>query len=321
MRIVVLDGYTLSQGRDIWAPIAQQGTLVVHDRTAEAEVVKRARDAEIVLTNKVPLTQALLEQLPALRYVAVVATGYNCVDVVAARRRGVSVSNVPEYGTDSVAQLTAALLLELCHHAGDHDRAVHEGEWTKSPDWCFWKHPLVELSGLKLGIVGFGRIGRKVAEIAHAFGMDVMASSRSRQGAPPWQPFAWKSIPEIFAEADAVSLHCPETAETRGMVTAELLGRMKRTAWLLNTSRGGLIDEHALADALNRGVLAGAALDVVSREPIRADNPLLRAKNCLLTPHLAWATEAARRRLIEETARNIGAYREGRPRNVVNAGS
>jgi glycerate dehydrogenase len=320
MRIVLLDGYTLSQGREVWSSIAAQGDLQVYDRTPAEQIVERARDAEAVLTNKAPLRRETLEKLPALRYVAVVATGYNCVDVEAARGRGIPVSNVPEYGTDSVAQLAVALLLELCHHAGDHDRAVKAGDWSRSPDWCFWKHPLVELSGLKMGIVGFGRIGRRVAEIAHSLGMEVLASSRSRQGAPSWPGFAWKSIPEIFEEADVVSLHCPETPETRGLVTSQLLSRMKKTAFLLNTSRGGLVDEAALAAALNQGILAGAALDVVGQEPIRADNSLLQARNCILTPHLAWATEAARRRLIEETARNLAAFREGKPRNVVNGG-
>jgi len=318
MRIVILDGYTLSQGRPVWDAIAAQGELTVHDRTPAEQIVDRARDTAVVLTNKAPLRQETLDRLPALRYVAVMATGYNCVDVDAARRRGIPVSNVPEYGTDSVAQLTFALLLELCHHAGNHDRAVKEGAWSASPDWCFWRHPLVELAGLKMGIVGFGRIGRRVGDIAHAFGMEVLAASRSRQAAPSAGRFAWASIPEIFEQADVVSLHCPETAETKGFVTASLLSRMKKTAFLLNTSRGSLVDERSLAAALDQGGLAGAALDVVSQEPIRPDNPLLQARNCILTPHLAWATEAARRRLIDQTAGNLAAFREGRPRNVVN---
>ena len=320
MRIVILDGYTLSQGRDVWGSLASQGQLIVHDRTPVEQIVDRASNAEVVLTNKTPLRQETLDRLPELRYVAVMATGYNCVDVEAARRRGIPVSNVPEYGTDSVAQLTFALLLELCHQVGDHDRAVKDGAWTTSPDWCFWRHPLIELSGLKMGIVGFGRIGRKVGEIAHAFGMDVLAASRSRTSTPAVDRFAWASIPEIFEKADVVSLHCPETADTKGFVTSALLGRMKKSAFLLNTSRGSLIDEKALAGALDQGVLAGAALDVVSAEPIRADNPLLQARNCILTPHLAWATEAARRRLIEQTAGNLAAFKQGRPRNVVNPG-
>jgi glycerate dehydrogenase len=260
------------------------------------------------------LTRETLGRLPALRTVAVMATGYNCVDVQAAREQGILVSNVPEYGTASVAQLTIALLLELCHRVGDHDRAVKQGEWSAAPDWCFWKSPLVELSGLKMGIIGFGRIGRKVGELAHAFGMEVLAASRTRHDGP----FAWRSVPETFEEADVVSLHCPETAETRGFVNAALLSRMKKTAWLLNTSRGSLIHEADLAAALNEGRLAGAALDVASVEPIRPDNPLLRAKNCILTPHLAWATESARRRLVEETTRNVAAFLKGEPRNVVN---
>ncbi len=309
MRIVILDGYTLSQGRPVWDAIASQGDLTVHDRTSREQLLDRAKGAEVLLTNKTPLRQDALDQLPALKYIAVMATGYNVVDVDAARRRGIPVSNVPEYGTDSVAQLTIALLLELCHHVGAHDRAVKDGEWTKAPDWCFWKHPLVELSGRKLGLIGFGRIGRKVGEIGRALGMDVLAASRSQKD----------SIPKIFEEADVVSLHCPETPETRGFVTADLLRRMKKSAFLLNTSRGSLIDEKALAAALNEGVLAGAALDVVSQEPIRPDNPLLGAKNCILTPHLAWATEAARGRLIAETAGNLAAFLKGKPRNVVNA--
>lgn len=318
MRIVILDGFTLGQGRDVWGSIASQGELTIHDRTPADQIVDRLRDAEVALTNKVPLRQETLDRLPELKYIAVMATGYNIVDIDAARRRGIPVSNVPEYGTDSVAQMTFALLLELCHHAGDHDRAVKEGAWSASPDWCFWRHPLIELSGLKMGIVGFGRIGRKVGEIAHAFGMTVLAASRSKPSTPSYEPFAWKTVPEIFEEADVVSLHCPETPETKGFVTSALLSRMKKPAFLVNTSRGSLIDEPSLAAALNEGVLAGAALDVVSKEPIRPDNPLLHARNCLLTPHLAWATEAARRRLIAETAGNLAAFREGCPRNVVN---
>jgi glycerate dehydrogenase len=318
MRIVLLDGYALSQGRPIWDRIAAHGELTVHDRTPPEEVVARTRDAEIVLTNKTPLRREMLAQLPGLRYVAVMATGHNCVDAAAARERGIPVSNVPEYGTASVAQLTFALLLELCHRVGDHDRAVKQGEWSTSSDWCFWKHPLIELSGLTLGIVGFGRIGQKVGEIAHAFNMDVIAASRTQRGMPEYRSFGWRSIPKLFEESDVVSLHCPETPETRGFVNAELLGRMKKTAWLLNTSRGGLIEERSLAEALNGGRLAGAALDVVREEPIRPDNPLLSARNCILTPHLAWATEAARRRLIDETAENLAAFRAGRLRNVVN---
>jgi glycerate dehydrogenase len=318
MRIVVLDGFTIAQGQDLWGPLRAHGEVVVHDRTPADRIVEHLEGAEIALTNKAPLTRDTLGKLPALKYVAVIATGYNCVDVAAAKERGILVSNVPEYGTASVAQLTIALLLELCHHAGDHDRAVKAGEWSASPDWCFWKSPLVELSGLKMGIIGFGRIGRKVAELAHAFGMEVLAAARSRREAPSYPRFAWKSVEEIFAEADVVSLHCPETPMTKGFVNAALLARMKKSAWLLNTSRGSLIDEASLAAALNEGRLAGAALDVVSVEPIRPDNPLLRAKNCLLTPHLALATESARRRLLEQTTGNVIAFLKGEPRNVIN---
>lgn len=318
MRIVALDGYTVSQGQDLWGPIAAEGELTVHDRTAPDRIVERAAGAEVVLTNKAPLSRETLERLTGLRYVAVMATGYNCVDSRAARDRGIPVSNVPEYGTDSVAQHTIALLLELAHRAGDHDRLVKEGAWSRSADWCFWKHPQVELAGRTLGIVGFGRIGRRVGEIAHALGMGVLAASRSRRDPPSYMPFAWKSVEEIFAEADVVSLHCPETPETRGFVTGALLGRMKPTAWLLNTARGTLVDERALAQALRDERLAGAALDVVATEPIAADHPLLQAPRCILTPHLAWASQAARGRLIEETARNVAGFRQGKLRNVVN---
>ena len=309
MRIVVLDGHTLNPGDNPWDPIARFGELTVFDRTPSSLVVERARDAEIVLTNKTPLDAQAIGALPRLRFIAVLATGYDVVDVAAARARGVPVSNVPEYGTESVAQHTFALLLELCNRTATHAAAVASSEWSRSPDFSFWKAPLVELSGLTLGIVGSGRIGRRVAEIARAFGMRVATASSRRADRT--------GLIRLFAEADVVSLHCPLTTENARFVNRDLLRRMKPTAFLLNTARGGLIDEAALRAALEAGELAGAGLDVVSQEPIDAANPLLGAPNLVLTPHIAWASLAARRRLMETTARNVEAFLAGAPINRV----
>jgi glycerate dehydrogenase len=318
MKIVVLDGYTLNPGDNPWDELACCGELAVYDRTPPGQVVARAAGAEIVLTNKTGLNAGAIAALPQLRFIAVLATGYNVVDVAAARRRGIPVSNVPEYGTTAVAQHTLALLLELCHRVGDHARAVAAGEWIRSPDFCFWLAPPIELAGLTIGIVGFGRIGRRVAALAHAFGMRVIAASRSRAGAPAYDGFDWRSIAELFAEADVISLHCPLTDDNACFVDAALLARMKPTALLLNTARGGLIDEAALAAALAAGRPAGAALDVLSSEPPRSDNPLLEAPNCLITPHLAWASLPARRTLMAATVRNVEAFVAGHPTHVVN---
>lgn len=318
MKIVVLDGYTLNPGDNPWDELARLGELTVYDRTPEDRVVERAGDAEIVLTNKTRITAAALEHLPRLRFIGVLATGYNVVDVEAARRREIPVCNVPEYGTDSVAQHALALLLELCQRVGEHDRAVKAGEWTHSPDFCFWKAPPVELEGLTLGIVGFGRIGQRVGELAHAFGMAVLATGGTRRLVPAYRPFAWVALPELFERADAVTLHCPLTNETERFVDRALLRRMKPSAYLLNAARGQLIDEAALAAALQAGEIAGAAVDVVSLEPIGADNPLLTAPNCIITPHMAWGSLAARRRLMAETVRNVRAFLAGKAVNVVN---
>lgn len=317
-RIVILDGYTLNPGDNPWDEIAALGEVQVFDRTPPPLVVERSAGAEIVLTNKAVLDAAAIAALPELRFIAVTATGFNVVDTAAAKARGIAVSNVPDYGTTGVAQHVFALLLELCHHVAEHDAAVHAGEWSRSPDFCFWRRPQIELAGLTLGIVGLGRIGRKVGELAHAFGMRVLASSRSRRESPSYQPFEWAEVPRLFAEADVVSLHCPLDASNTRFVDAALLARMKPTAFLINTARGLLIDEAALAAALARGALAGAAVDVVSAEPIAADNPLLAAPNCILTPHIAWATLAARRRLMATTVENVRAFLAGRPINVVN---
>jgi glycerate dehydrogenase len=318
MKIAVLDGYTLNPGDNPWNELARLGETTVYDRTPADLIVARARDAGVVLVNKVPLTADTLAQLPRLRFVSVLATGYNLIDVAAARQRGVVVSNVPEYGTDSVAQHVFALLLALCHQVGAHHTAVVAGEWVAAQDFCFWKTPPIELAGLALGIIGFGRIGRRVGEIAHALGMSVIAADRSVGAEPEYRPFSWADIPTVFGTADVVSLHCPLTDTNARFVDRQLLGRTKRSAFFINTARGQLVDEQALADALDGGQLAGAGLDVVAVEPMRADNPLLRARNCVITPHMAWASLAARRRLMAATVANVRAFLSGHPMNVVN---
>jgi glycerate dehydrogenase len=279
--------------------------------------VGRARDAEIVLTNKTVLERHEIERLPSLRYIGVLATGTNIVDLDAAHERGIVVTNVPAYGTRSVAQATMALLLELTNHTGHHAAGVREGRWTNNIDWCYWERPLLELDGLTMGIVGLGRIGRAVAEIAGAFGMNLLACRATKTKATP-PPLREVALETLFRQSDVVSLHCPLTPETRNLVNAERLAWMKPTAFLLNTSRGLLVDETALAEALNHDRLAGAGLDVLSVEPPPADNPLLHAKNCLITPHQAWGTRAARSRLLQAAVENVRAFLKGKPKNVVN---
>ncbi len=315
MRLVVLDGFTANPGDLDWSAFSGFGALTVHDRTPAGEIVARARDAEIVLTNKAPLDAATLAALPALRYIGVLATGYNVVDVAAARARGIPVCNVPEYSTPNVAQAVFALLLELTNRTGHHAETVRAGRWAASLDWCYWDFPLIELAGRTLGIVGYGRIGATVARIARAFGMNVLAHRRTPvtdEGVIP------ADLDTLFRESDVLTLHCPLTPETRHLVNAGRLAQMKPSALLINTARGPLIDEPALAAALAAGRIAGAALDVLSTEPPKPDNPLLRARNCLITPHIAWATREARARLLAEAAENLRAWLRGAPRNVVN---
>ena len=314
-RIVVLDGYVLNPGDLSWQALQALGPCVVHDRTPPSRIVERAREAEIALTNKVVLSREVIAQLPDLLYIGVLATGYNVVDVAAARERGIVVTNVPAYSTPSVAQLTFALLLELAHHVGEHARGVREGRWARSADFAYWDFPLVELNGLVMGIVGFGNIGRSVAGLARAFGMKVLVSTRRPQAAPDGVEFT--DLDTLFRRADVVSLHCPLTAETAGLVNASRLALMKPTAFLINTGRGPLVNECDLADALNAGRLAGAALDVLASEPPPADNPLPAAAHCIITPHVGWATFAARRRLMDTVVENVRAFLAGRPKNVV----
>jgi len=316
MRIVVLDGYTLNPGDLSWAALEALGPCTVHDRTPPEETVVRAETAEIVLTNKTVLSREIIARLPRLRYIGVLATGYNVVDVEAARLRSVPVANVPDYGSASVAQMVFCHLLNLTQHVADHGRSVAAGRWTRCADFCYWESPLVELAGLTMGIVGFGRIGRAVAEIARAFSMNVLVHDVVRP-AEMGIDIRFVGLEELFRQSDAISLHCPLTSETHRLVNAERLAWMKPTALLINTSRGPLVDERALAEALDAGRIAGAGLDVLSIEPPPADNRLLRAKNCCITPHVAWATRAARQRLLDVAVANVRAFLAGKPRNVV----
>jgi glycerate dehydrogenase len=317
MKIVVLDGRPMGEERSAWAGLDRLGEVEVYAYSTREEIRARAAGAAVLVVNKSPIGAELIDGLPELRFITLTATGFDCVDVAAARRRGIPVSNVPIYGTDSVAQYVFAMVLELCHHVATHDAAVRAGEWTRQPDFSIRKTRLIELAGKTLGIVGYGRIGRRVGELGRAFGMDVIAhdvyhwESDDRTG-------AWCELDELFSRADVISLHSPLTPQTAGLVNRDRLMRVKPGAMLINTARGPLIVEADLAEALTAGRLAGAAVDVVSVEPIRPDNPLLSAPNCLITPHIAWATDEARRRLMDATVANIAAFQQSRPINVVN---
>lgn len=317
MKIVVLDGHTLNPGDNPWTKVEELGDLTVYDRTPTDKILERAKDAEIILTNKTPLTKDVLPELPKLKFIGVLATGYNVVDTAAAKERGIPVANVPVYGTDSVAEYVMSLITNHFRQPALHADLVKQGEWSKKGDFSFWETPLWELSGKTIGIVGFGRIGQRVGQLASAFKMRVLAYDKYH-GNPPDYPFSWAEIDELFSESDVVTLHCPQTEENTCMVNKELLAKMKPTAYFVNTARGGLVQEQDLADALNNDVIAGAAVDVVSTEPIADDNPLLSAKNIIITPHIAWAAKEARARLMETTAENIQAFKAGNPVNVVN---
>ncbi|MBW8351852.1 D-2-hydroxyacid dehydrogenase [Bacillus sp. IITD106] len=318
VNIVVLDGYTLNPGDLDWTSLEKIGNVVVYDRTNADEIVARAVDAQIVLTNKTPMTRATISKLPNLQYIGVLATGFNIIDTEAAKERGIIVTNVPTYSTQSVAQLVFALLLELCHHVGPHSDAVHKGEWTRSIDFSFTKAPLIELAGKTIGLIGLGRIGRQTAQVAQAFGMRVLAVGSGRRTPPEVAGVEWVELDELMERSDVVSLHCPLTPATEKMINAEKIALMKKSAFLINTSRGPLIDEQALAHALNEGRIAGAAVDVLSTEPPTADNPLLSARNCVITPHIAWATKEARERLMEIAVSNVESFMKGKAVNVVN---
>jgi glycerate dehydrogenase len=318
MKIVVLDGYTLNPGDLSWNNLKQLGDLTVYERTPADQVYGRAKDAAIILTNKTPVSAEVINKLTDLKYIGVLATGYNIVDVEAAKQKGVPVANVPGYGTTSVVQLTFALLLELCLHIQRHSDAVMQGKWARSADWCFWDFPLVELAGKTLGIIGFGTIGQQVADVGTAFGMQVVGQSRTQTDQSHRKNFKWVSLEELFQNSDVISIHCPLTPETKGLINKNALQKMKSSAFLLNTSRGPIIVDQDLADALNNDVIAGAGIDVLSAEPPPIDNPLFKAKNCLITPHIAWATKEARARLMKSVVDNVAAFLSNKPVNVVN---
>ncbi len=320
MKIVVLDGYTENPGDLSWDALAQLGELTVYDRTDprdEALIISRMAGAELVFTNKTPITRAAIDACPRLRFIGILATGYNVVDCAYAREKGIPVSNVPAYGTASVSQFSIALLLELCHHIGHHDRAVHEGRWERCADWCFWDYPLIELEGKTMGIIGFGRIGQAEGRIARALGMRVLAHDLHPTDAGR-ELADYVDLDTLYARADVISLHCNLTPENTGMICAASIEKMKDGVLIVNNARGPLINEADLAAALESGKVAGAALDVVSTEPIRGDNPLLHAKNCILTPHISWAPIESRQRIMDCTVENAKAFLNGTPTNVVN---
>ncbi len=318
MKIVVLDGYTLNPGDLSWDGIRKFGDLQVYERTPPHQIVERCKDAEIIFSNKTPVSRETLEQLPELKYIGVLATGYNVIDIDYAKERGVVVTNVPGYGTASVVQMTFALLLELCQHVQKHSDSVFQGDWAASPDFCYWKYPLVELEGKTIGIIGFGRIGKKVADVATAFGMNVLGSARHHSDQSHRKNFSWAELPELLSNSDVVSIHCPLFPETKGLINKDSLSQMKNSAFLLNTSRGPIVVDEDLAEALNTGVIAGAGIDVLSVEPPSTSNPLFKAKNCLITPHIAWATKEARSRLMETVEKNLSSYLNGEQVNVIN---
>ena len=320
MKIVVLDGYTENPGDLSWDALAQLGELTVYDRTDprdEALIISRMAGAELVFTNKTPITRAAIDACPRLHFIGILATGYNVVDCAYAREKGIPVSNVPAYGTASVSQFSIALLLELCHHIGHHDRAVHDGRWERCADWCFWDYPLIELDGKTMGIIGFGRIGQAEGRVARALGMRVLAHDLHPTDAGR-ELAEYVDLDTLYARADVISLHCNLTPENTGMICAASIEKMKNGVLIVNNARGPLINEADLAAALESGKVAGAALDVVSTEPIRGDNPLLHAKNCILTPHISWAPIESRQRIMDCTVENAKAFLNGTPTNVVN---
>ena len=320
MKIVVLDGYTENPGDLSWDALAQLGELTVYDRTDprdEALIISRMAGAELVFTNKTPITRAAIDACPRLRFIGILATGYNVVDCAYAREKSIPVSNVPAYGTASVSQFSIALLLELCHHIGHHDRAVHEGRWERCADWCFWDYPLIELEGKTMGIIGFGRIGQAEGRVARALGMRVLAHDLHPTDAGR-ELADYVDLDTLYARADVISLHCNLTPENTGMICAASIEKMKDGVLIVNNARGQLVNEADLAAALESGKVAGAALDVVSTEPIRGDNPLLHAKNCILTPHISWAPIESRRRIMDCSVENAKAFLNGTPVNVVN---
>ena len=320
MKIVVLDGYTLNPGDLSWEGLEKIGDLTVYDRTVKeaAEIITAIGSAEVIFTNKTPLSKEVLKQVPSVKYIGVLATGYNIVDTDAAKSLGITVTNIPTYGTTAVAQFTFALILELCHHVGDHSQAVKNGDWSKSPDFSFWNTPLIELAEKTLGIIGFGRIGQATAKVAMAFGMKVLYHDVAIISAIDGVQCQYADLDDLFAKSDIISLHCPLFDSTKGIINKANISKMRTGAMIINTSRGPLVVEKDLTKALNSGKLAGAALDVVSTEPIEKDNELFKAKNCLITPHIAWAPKESRLRLMNTAVDNLNAFLKGSSQNVVN---
>lgn len=319
MKTVILDGYTLNPGDLTWEDFYKFGEVEIYDRTSDDEVVKRIGNADAVFTKKVPMTRNIIEQCKNIKFIGVLATGYNLVDIEAADEKGIIVSNIPTYGTQAVAQFTIALLLEVCHHIGDHFNAVKNGQWTNSPDFCFWNYPLIELAGKTMGIIGFGRIGQHTAKIAQAMGMNIIAFSKNHDSKFEKDNIKFVSLDELLEKSDVISLHCPLFQSTKGIINKNTISKMKDGVIIINSSRGPLIVEEDLRDALNSGKVAGAACDVVSTESITMDSPLLQAKNIIITPHIAWAPRESRQRLMELAADNLRAFLNGKPQNVVNA--
>lgn len=317
MKIVILDGYTENPGDLSWDGFENLGELTVYDRTPHEKIIERIGEAEAVIVNKTPIDKATLEACPNIRYIGVLATGYNVVDVNAAKEKGIAVCNIPTYGTEAVAQFAIALLLEVCHHVAHHSQAVHEGRWENNADWCFWDYPLIELAGKTMGIIGFGRIGQATGRIAKALGMKVIAFDEHANDSGSMIA-EYVSLDELFAQSDVITLHCPLFPSTEGIINEKNIGKMKDGVIIINNSRGQLIHEGDLAEALNSGKVYAAGLDVVSSEPINGNNPLLKAKNCIITPHISWAPKESRKRLMDIAVNNLAAFIEGNPINVVN---
>lgn len=321
MKIVVLDGYTLNPGDLSWASLEAMGETVIYDRTSltdHREIIQRIGDADAVLTNKTPLPKEVLEFCSSVKYIGVLATGYNVVDVDYAKKKGIIVTNIPTYGTAAVGQFAIGLLLEICHHIGHHSQAVHDGRWENNPDWCFWDYPLIELDGKTMGIIGYGRIGKATGRIAQALGMRVLAFDAHKNPELESASCKYVELDELLANSDVIALHCPLFPATEGIINKDNIAKMKDGVIILNNSRGPLVVEQDLADALNHGKIAAAGLDVVSTEPIKGDNPLLKAKNCFITPHISWAPKESRKRLLDIAVNNLREFADGNCVNVVN---
>ena len=318
MKIVILDGYTENPGDLSWEGFEKLGDLTVYDRTPADKIAERIEGAGAVIINKTPLSAETIAGCPTLKYIGVLATGYNVVDVQAAKDRGIPVCNIPTYGTAAVGQFAIALLLEICHHIGEHSQSVHNGDWESCVDWCYWNYPLIELDGKTMGIIGFGRIGQTTARIAQALGMKVLAYDQYENKSLESDTMKYTTLDDLLAKSDVISLHCPLFESTQGIINKDSIAKMKDGVIILNNSRGPLIVEQDLADALNSGKVAAAGLDVVSTEPIHGDNPLLKAKNCIITPHISWAPKESRQRLMDIAVDNLEKFLAGKPQNVVN---